>query len=79
QLDAAAKAYVNNPRGTNFSGGRLVVSSIYEWFKSDFGGDDVGVLKHLRKYATPSLRLKLDSVRSISSHHYDWTLNDVVR
>ncbi len=79
QLDAAAKAYVNNPRGTNFSGGRLVVSSIYEWFKSDFGGDDVGVLKHLRKYATPSLRLKLNSVRSISSHHYDWTLNDVVR
>ncbi len=79
QLDGAAKAYVNNPRGANFSEGRLVVSSIYEWFKSDFGGDDVGVLKHLRKYSTAPLRSKLDSVRSISSHQYDWSLNDVVR
>lgn len=79
QLDAAAKAYINSPRGASFSEGRLAVSSIYEWFKLDFGGDDLGVLRHLRKYATPPLKPKLDSAKSISGHQYDWSLNDVVR
>lgn len=79
QLDAAAMAYVNNPRGVSFGRGGLAVSSIYDWFKSDFGGNDQGVLAHLRKYASPALRAKLNGARSIGDHHYDWSLNDVER
>ena len=29
----------------------LVVSSIYSWFREDFGGDVAGVLAHLRRFA----------------------------
>lgn len=76
QLDAAARAYVNNPRGASFVSGKLVVSSIYEWFKSDFGGNDQGVLAHLRKYAAPELKAKLEGVKAIGDHRYDWSLND---
>ncbi len=79
QLDAAAKAYINNPRGVSFSSGRLVVSSIYEWFKSDFGGNDQGVIAHLRKFAAPALKTRLDGVNSIGDNRYDWSLNDVAR
>ena len=77
QLDAAARAYINQTRGANVVGGKLVVSSIYNWFKADFGGNDEGVLKHLRTYAAPALAEKLKSIGSIGGHAYDWGLNDV--
>ena len=77
QLDAAARAYINQTRGANVVGGKLVVSSIYNWFKADFGGNDAGVLKHLRTYAAPALAEKLKAISSIGDHAYDWHLNDV--
>jgi hypothetical protein len=45
QLDASARSYVNSPRGFRFDGQTLVASSIYKWFKDDFGGSDQGVLR----------------------------------
>ena len=79
QLDAAAKAYVNSARGVSISQSGLTVSSIYIWFKADFGGSDAGILSHLRKYADPALAQKLASLRSIEKDQYDWRLNDTNR
>ncbi len=76
QLDAAAKVYVNSPRGISVSGGKVTASSIYSWFQADFGGSEQGVLDHVRKYAEPALKQKLDGVSKISDFNYDWTLND---
>ena len=56
--------------------GRLVVSSIYDWFESDFGGDDAGVIAHLRQYAEGDLAAELADVTSVSDDRYDWDLND---
>ena len=75
-LDAGARAYVNSPRGARVEGGKLTVSSIYVWFKSDFGGDDAGVIAHFKKYAEPAFAKKLAGVSRISDDAYDWTLND---
>ena len=75
QLDAAARDYVNHPRGVSLRGGKLEVSSIYNWYKSDFGGDQ-GVIRHLREYAGQELAARLESVTRISGDHYDWSLND---
>jgi Protein of unknown function, DUF547 len=47
QLDVAARAYVNHPRGVIVGSNGVTVSSIYNWFKAAFGGNDEGVLKHL--------------------------------
>ena len=55
----------------------LVVSSIYDWFKADFGGSDVGVLRHIHAYAEPALAAKIKSIGAISNHDYDWRLNDI--
>lgn len=79
QLDAAARSYVNHPRGFRFEGQALVASSIYKWFTEDFGGSDEGVLKHALKYADPNLAAKLKTARSISRFEYDWSLNDTKR
>lgn len=75
-LDQGAHAYVNHPRAVTFEGGRLQVSSIYEWFKEDFGGTDAAVIAHLLRYAEPELSLMLMQAQRISGDHYDWSLND---
>ena len=75
-LDQGARDYVNHPRGARVEDGELVVSSIYVWFQSDFGGGEEGVITHLRKYATPGLKKKLAGVDGIDDDAYDWTLND---
>ncbi len=78
-LDAAARAYVNHPRGARVEDGRLIVSSIYEWFQEDFGGDDAGVIAHLRRHAAPALAAALERVERIDDDEYDWSLNDAGR
>lgn len=75
-LDAGARAYVNHPRGAKVANGKLTVSSIYQWYISDFGGNDQGVIEHLRKYAQPELLSKLKGISRISGGQYDWALNE---
>ncbi len=75
-LDAAARAYVNHPRGAVMAGARLTVSSIYRWFREDFGGSEAGVLAHLRRYGDPPLTNALLDVTKIDRYEYDWRLND---
>ena len=77
QLDDAARAYVNDPRGVRVNvGGDLVVSSIYNWFQADFGGGEAAVIAHLRAYAAPDLRARLAGAEGIADYAYDWALND---
>jgi hypothetical protein len=77
ELDDAARQFINHPRGARVDGQRLVVCSIFVWFKEDFGGSDVGVIEHLRHYAAADLASGLGLVQRINAHEYDWRLNDV--
>ena len=76
QLDQAAVSFINHPRGVSVDGGRLIVSSIYDWFSEDFGSSDQNVIAHLQRYAAPDLKSALGSVSSIYDDRYDWRLND---
>lgn len=80
-LREAASDYVNHPRGARFEGRRLedrrlVASSIYDWYRGDFGGSDSGVIAHLSAHAAPDLKARLAGVTDVARHGYDWTLND---
>lgn len=75
-LDRAARDYVNDPRGVSIIGGRVTVSSIYDWFIDDFGGNAAGVLKHLQRYSSPDQAKALRSIGEIDDTAYDWSLND---
>lgn len=79
QLGAAARAYINHPRGFSVTSSGIIASSIYSWFKADFDGSDEGVLIHARAFAAPSLASALASRSSISEFRYDWGLNDIQR
>jgi hypothetical protein len=74
-LKTAARDFVNHPRGARVEDGRLVVSSIYDWFVDDFGGNDRGVIEHLKTYAEAELRGALSKIDRISDDRYDWQLN----
>ncbi|MDQ2696166.1 MAG: DUF547 domain-containing protein, partial [Pseudomonadota bacterium] len=75
-LDQGAREYINHPRGVRFNGERLLASSIYDWFKADFGGSDRGVIAHWQKYAAADLQRRLAGQSNIAGHDYDWSLND---
>ena len=74
-LERGARDFINHPRGAMVADGKLTVSSIYEWFVDDFGGDDTGVIKHLREYADDDLLKSLAEVNSVDDDKYDWQLN----
>ena len=75
-LDAAARDFVNHPRAVEVvAGSKLRVSSIYKWFRDDFGPDDAAVIAHLKRYAKPDLAARLDKATGISEDQYDWSLN----
>ncbi len=74
-LERGAREFVNHERGARVVGGRLEVSSIYDWFDDDFGGNDAGVIEHLRRYADADLAAALESIERISGDSYDWRLN----
>lgn len=75
-LDDGARAFIGSERGVSVKDGKLTVSSIYKWFREDFGEDDAAVISHLKKYASIELRKKLDGFKAIDADQYDWSLND---
>ncbi|MEO1659577.1 MAG: DUF547 domain-containing protein [Pseudomonadota bacterium] len=78
ELDEAARDYINNPRGVTVRrNGTLQVSTIYKWFREDFGGSNNGVIDHLLEHAEPELAAQIEAKRRITKHEYDWSLNDV--
>ncbi len=77
ELDTAAVAVANHPRGvTVLADGRLRVSSIYSWFKEDFGRTDAGVIAHLLRHAAPPLAAQLAAATPLAGHGHHWAIND---
>ena len=75
-LDRSARDYVNHPRGARFEDGRLIVSSIYLWYREDFGDSDEGIVEHLQLYATGDLAEELANYSGELGQDYDWSLNE---
>jgi hypothetical protein len=79
QLDAAARAYISNPRGIHFDGDSVTVSKIYSWYDEDFGNSESGVIAHISEHAEGENAERLAGLSSIDDYEYDWSLNDVSR
>jgi hypothetical protein len=75
-LTQGAKAYVNHRRGVNVAGGRLRLSNIFDWYRSDFGSSDAEVIAHISTFAEPGLKQDLARMKSIAGYDYDWSLNE---
>ncbi len=73
--EQAAADYINSPRGVQITSKGLKVSSIFKWFKGDFGGNS-GLLQHIRKHARPELAQAIDNGAQVVDYGYDWSLNE---
>lgn len=74
-MNTAAHDYLNNPRGVNLSGNDLTLSKIFDWYRSDFGNNDQQVINHIKHYARPALKQKLNHIHKIDGYQYNWDLN----
>ena len=74
-LKQGAKDYINHPRGTKFENGQLKMSSIFEWYKVDFGGNNQDLVAHFKDYADKKLLKRLSGYKGEISHDYNWSLN----
>ncbi len=75
QLDAAAKEFINAEKGFKLDGATLVLSSIYDWYRVDFG-DDEALKLHLLLYIEGSSAERLKAFDGDIKYQYDWRLND---
>lgn len=74
-LDAAARTFIKHPRGLRIDHGKLVGSSIFDWYAADFGGGE-GVVGFAIRYADDSMRRLLQGRNRIDRFSYDWSLNE---
>lgn len=74
-LDRGAREYTGHTRGVDLSNGRLVLSSVYDWFSEDFGGED-GALRHIASFVDPATARQLESYDGRVRYGYDWSLNE---
>ena len=72
----AAVQYITHPRGVRFDGRRLVLSSIYDWYVADFGGDLAGVKEHVADYLDAATAERLMDHDGRVRYEYDWSLNE---
>ncbi|WGW00743.1 DUF547 domain-containing protein [Vibrio sp. YMD68] len=68
-LEQAAYQFISSDKGAYLTENKLLLSSIYDWFKSDFGTEEE-LFKHLGRY-----RPDLSHYKGKVSYEYDWQLN----
>lgn len=73
-LDEAARDYINHPRGVNHQSRKLELSSIYKWYKEDFG-DIKELYAHLLQYADENTAGMIQGASGSPRYDYDWDLN----
>lgn len=74
-LDSAAAEYVGHIRGVAVDGSQLQLSSLFEWYASDFGSNQKQLLETLGKHADPQTKNAMLEFSGNPDYYYDWSLN----
>jgi hypothetical protein len=75
QLDRGARDYLKSPRGLAFTERGLRLSSIFDWYRGDFGKTQAEALATLAKYAPKDAAGKLAGYSGKIEYQYDWAVN----
>ena len=76
QLNAAARAFINHPRGVHLQDGRLTLSKIFDWYRADFVAEEEALPLFLAPFAEPILGAQLTNYSGRIDYEYDWSLNE---
>ena len=74
QLKAAENAYINHPRGLTLKDNKVTLSSIFDWYQSDFADSEKALLSYLAQHHERHAA-SLKNYAGRISYAYDWTLN----
>jgi Protein of unknown function, DUF547 len=77
QLAALARDFLKSTRALSLVEGKLQLSSIFDWYRSDFGGTEKTVLAFIMKYGPPETVNRLANWNGKIEYIYDWDLNAV--
>ena len=76
QLDEAAREFINNSDNVAIKDTKLILSSIFKWYRKDFPKD---IYSYLQQYADSGLKQQLQVAKDNQYHKryrtYDWSLN----
>lgn len=78
-LRVQANRFLQTSRGIHFDQATLVLSSLFQWYASDFGKDEKAVIKHLATMVNPDMQKRMLKHGGPIRYHYDWALNDAKR
>ncbi|MBD1576558.1 DUF547 domain-containing protein [Vibrio sp. S11_S32] len=73
-LAQAEREFILSDKGMKITNGKLQLSSIYDWFVVDFGGQSA-MLDYLAKFKPEIKRIITKPNFSQPSYEYDWRLN----
>lgn len=74
-LDQAAGAYLAHPRGLRISNGTVHLSSLFDWYQTDFGADLPETLQTLSAHLDETTAQQLRATSGKPVYAYDWSLN----
>jgi hypothetical protein len=77
QLEKGAKDFLKSPRALAFEDGVLKLSSLFDWYRADFGKTDKEVLEILARYAPAETAAQLRTYTGKIEYRYDWNLNGI--
>ncbi|MEM6709082.1 MAG: DUF547 domain-containing protein [Pseudomonadota bacterium] len=74
-LDEGERLYLNHPRGLALVDGKLTLSSIFKWYRGDFGASEEALLAYLASVRT-DLADELSGYDRRIRYAYGWERND---
>jgi hypothetical protein len=72
QLDAAARAFINDPLHNRIKGSSAEISRLFKWYKGDFTREGGTLISYLNTY----LKAPLPEDAKLDFLPYNWSLND---
>ena len=70
-LTVQTKAFLANKEQNTIKENEVILSKIFEWYKSDFGTSNENIIQFINQYSSE----KVNSKATVSFNEYDWTLN----
>lgn len=74
QMVAAEKDFLSHPRAARMSGSELILSSLFDWYASDFASTTQGIIDYIKPFMDEHAAARV-ARRSDIDYEYDWALN----
>ena len=74
-LRSAEEIYLKDARAIRIEDGEMVLSSIYDWYREDFG-DEESFIRHLMESGRERSYATMSALVEDAGYEYDWGLNE---